>query len=543
MTSKNKVPPDGGYGWVVTFAYALNNIVVLPLIAGFGLVFQEAFDETGLTATQGTLVITLNHGIGMLLSFFGGPVLRRFGYRKVAAVGAILISIGLMMTASASSFWIFILSYSIINSTGVAAVMAAFGLAINSFFKEKRGRAIGVAMSLTGLGAIYMPLLMSALMYAFGWRYAVLILAAICLHSLVGACLLRPAKWYLRDPPITEEEIPLNRDPSSELINGSVTTSSKQTGIQSVPRLEDSVENGIIPPPKSLSMRSLASNASLETRNAVSHPDISKKTVEPPLREARYKWWESQEINLGSSFNIFLENDAKKNVKTKEAAVTEKTKEPEKTFFRNFVDFFDLTLLSDPIFVNILIGMSVAACVETNFSLLFPIILKDMMKFETGAIGQIMAVIGFSDTVFRLVSPFIGEWCHKPPRVMYMIGLVLIVFTRTVMLFTSTYMGMIFVALAMGITKGIRTVYMNIVIPSYVPIERLAFASGIQMFVNGITIIGLGSILGKIREASGSYEVPILVLNVVTLFTVLIWCAEFLYVRVKNKKISEEQTV
>lgn len=203
------------------------------------------------------------------------------------------------------------------------------------------------------------------------------------------------------------------------------------TGIQSVPRLEDSVENGIIPPPKSLSMRSLASNASLETRNAVSHPDISKKTVEPPLREARYKWWESQEINLGSSFNIFLENDAKKNVKTKEAAVTEKTKEPEKTFFRNFVDFFDLTLLSDPIFVNILIGMSVAACVETNFSLLFPIILKDMMKFETGAIGQIMAVIGFSDTVFRLVSPFIGEWCHKPPRVMYMIGLVLIVFTRT----------------------------------------------------------------------------------------------------------------
>lgn len=340
--------------------------------------------------------------------------------------------------------------------------MAAFGLAINSFFKEKRGRAIGVAMSLTGLGAIYMPLLMSALMYAFGWRYAVLILAAICLHSLVGACLLRPAKWYLRDPPITEEEIPLNRDPSSELINGSVTTSSKQTGmifnllvchthnskpnvifmlistkhfiftgIQSVPRLEDSVENGIIPPPKSFSMRSLASNASLETRNAVSHPDISKKTVEPPLREARYKWWESQEINLGSSFNIFLENDAKKNVKTKEAAVTEKTKEPEKTFFRNFVDFFDLTLLSDPIFVNILIGMSVAACVETNFSLLFPIILKDMMKFETGAIGQIMAVIGFSDTVFRLVSPFIGEWCHKPPRVMYMIGLVLIVFTRT----------------------------------------------------------------------------------------------------------------
>lgn len=66
------------------------------------------------------------------------------------------------------------------------------------------------------------------------------------------------------------------------------------------------------------------------------------------------------------------------------------------------------------------------------------------------------------------------------------------------MLFTNSFMGMVFVALAMGITKGLRTVYMNIVIPSYVPIERLPFASGIQMFVNGITIIALGTLLGKL---------------------------------------------
>lgn len=89
--------------------------MVLPLIAGFGLVFQEAFDDTGLSATQCALVITLNHGIGMLLSFFGGPVLRRFGYRKVAVTGALLITIGLMLTAAASDFWMFLFSYSIIN--------------------------------------------------------------------------------------------------------------------------------------------------------------------------------------------------------------------------------------------------------------------------------------------------------------------------------------------------------------------------------------------------------------------------------------------
>ncbi|KAM3968254.1 uncharacterized protein ACR2FA_007155 isoform 2-T2 [Aphomia sociella] len=427
----NKVPPDGGYGWVVTFAYALNNVVVLPLIAGFGLVFQEAFYETNLTATQGSLVIILNHGIGMLLSFFAGPVLQRYGYRKVAVVGSILISVGLMITAASSNFWLFILSYSIINSMGIAAVMAAFSLAINSFFKEKRGRAVGAGMSITGLGSIFMPLLMSTLIYAYGWRYAVLLLSAICLHSLVGACLLRPAKWYLKDPPAPAEEmVPLNKEISIELVNGSVTTSSKYTGINSIlPQLEESIETNL-PPAKSLSMRSLASNTSLETRNAISHPDISKKSPEPPLSEARYKWWESQEINLGSSINIF--NETKLDTRTKELnlATVEEVKEPE-TFLEKFVRFFDLTLLTDPVFVNILIGLSVAGCVETNFSLLLPIILRDMLQFETGEIAKIMAVIGFSDTLFRFISPFIGEWCNKPPRVMYLVGLLLIVFMRT----------------------------------------------------------------------------------------------------------------
>ncbi|CAK1578567.1 unnamed protein product [Parnassius mnemosyne] len=533
----NKVPPDGGYGWVVTFAYALNNVVVLPLIAGFGLVFQEAFEETGLTATQGTLVITLNHGFGMLLSFFGGPTLRRWGYRKVAVFGALMISSGLILTSAASNFWIFIISYSIINSMGVAAVMAAFTLAINSYFKDKRGRAIGVGMSITGLGTIFMPMVMSALMYSYGWRYAVLILGAICLHSLSAAFLLRPVKWYLKDPPVLEEMLPLNKEHRVELI----TTSFKQTDVDSLRKLGEPVENDV-QYPKSLSMRSLRNTTSIQTRNAISHPDISKKSPDPPLSEARYKWWESQEINLGSSINIFHEEDTIKRIKAKQNDVSDVTIEKNmksKTLFGRFIDFFDLTLLSDPIFVNILFGLSMASCVETNFSLLLPIILKDLLKFETGDIAKIMAVIGFSDTLFRFVSPFIGEWCHKPPRVMYLVSLIVIIIIRSLMLFTTSFTGMLFVAIAIGITKGVRTVYMNIVIPSYVPLERLPFASGIQMFFNGIVIITLGSLLGRIREASGTYRIPIIVLNFVTFATVMLWSIEFLYFKLK-KKNSEE---
>lgn len=202
--------------------------------------------------------------------------------------------------------------------------------------------------------------------------------------------------------------------------------------MQSLGKLEESMDSNL-PPPKSLSMHTLLNDGNLQSRNAISHPDIRAKTPDQPLVESRYKWWESQEINLGSSINIFHEPDSKKQVTVKLNNIHVDNNENEKTksHLKRFIDFFDLTLLSDPIFVNILFGLSMASCVETNFSLLLPIILKDMLEFETADIAKIMAIMGFSDTLFRLVSPFIGEWCNKPPRVMYMISLIVIIFTRT----------------------------------------------------------------------------------------------------------------
>lgn len=530
-TAKQKVPPDGGYGWVVTLAYALNNVVVLPLISGFGLVFQEAFEETELSASQGTLVITLNHGVAMLLSFFGGPLLKRFGYRKVALVGSLLIFTGLILTSLANNFWTFIFSYSIITAMGVSAVMAAFTLAINSFFKEKRGRAIGVGMSLTGLGVINMPLLMSLLITLYGWRGAVFVLAALCLHSFVGGTLLRPAKWYLKDIVPSEEELVPLKSSLERLQESCMTTSSKQNG-NTLPVLPEST-NEELNHTKSMSMRSLDSSVSLQGRHAISHPDLRKKEVD--LQNfSRIKWWESQEFNLESSINIF-ESELNLNQREAKEGDNKVNKEEEKGLLQKIVDFFDLTLLTDPVFVNILLGLSLAACVDTNFSLLLPMILKDMMQFETSEIAQIMAVIGFSDTIFRFVSPFIGEWCQKPPRMMYIFSLLLIIFIRSVMLLATTFNSMLIVAIAIGVSKGIRTVYMNIVIPAYVPIERLAFASGIQMFFNGIIIISIGSfVLGPLRETSGSYRMPIVVLNIITMMTIVMWSAEFLYFRIRK---------
>lgn len=65
------------------------------------------------------------------------------------------------------------------------------------------------------------------------------------------------------------------------------------------------------------------------------------------------------------------------------------------------------------------------------------------------------------------------------------------------MLFTTTYWEMMLVAISLGVAKGVRNVYMSIVIPSYIPLDRLASASGIQMFANGLAMMFLGPVLGN----------------------------------------------
>lgn len=68
----------------------------------------------------------------------------------------------------------------------------AISLALSTYFCKKRSVAMGLTITLTGLGPILMPLLIAGLLESYSTTGTVLILAAISLHSFIGACLLRP---------------------------------------------------------------------------------------------------------------------------------------------------------------------------------------------------------------------------------------------------------------------------------------------------------------------------------------------------------------
>jgi len=135
-----KVPPDGGWGWIIVLAASLNGLSTIPIIQGFGLIFKDFFNTLNLTATDTSVIINVNLAFGMILGLINGPLLKIFGYRKVAMTGSILFAVGVTLTAFANSFTLIIICYGILTSIGMSMSMSGFSLATNSYFTKKKTR-------------------------------------------------------------------------------------------------------------------------------------------------------------------------------------------------------------------------------------------------------------------------------------------------------------------------------------------------------------------------------------------------------------------
>ncbi|KAL0121787.1 hypothetical protein PUN28_006923 [Cardiocondyla obscurior] len=611
-----KKPPNGGYGWIIVLAHALNGLSTIPILQGFGLIFKESFAALNLSATDTSVIINVNLAFGMILGLINGPLLKIFGYRKVAMVGSIMYTMGVTLTAFANSFALIIISYGLLASIGMCMSHSGFSLATNTYFntKKKRGRAISLGMTLTGLGSILMPQLASFLLFYYGVQGTLLILGAYSFHSMLGALLLHPVKWHMisvsEKKPLCSETItedPKNfddttdkQDPSNSYEEDETSIISSTLAINNYRRRRKStlssinhdIEVGSIYGFDTPLPRQISTEGTSASRLNISYDpiyDIEMSTINGPsktnlqcnYKESKSPRWNSlkslDSVHLNSSMKIFdepvpitkkltfIDNDTSKNngasqnmennsllnkEANKEASYSiqennkcDRNNSAIRQILRRVADLYDFNLLRDPIYINIMLGMSIAIFAEINFSMLTPFILADM-GLITSQIANVMSIIAIVDLVFRGASSFLGEWLHLSPRMMYMLSLCLLIISRTSLIFTNGFVTIVAVAIGLGAAKGIRSVYMVLVVPSYVPLQKLPNASGIQMLTNGMILMSAGPMLGIIRDITGSYTACIILLNCVTTFTIFIWTVEVLVRwRISARKKSEVSEV
>ncbi|KYM98165.1 Monocarboxylate transporter 13 [Cyphomyrmex costatus] len=585
-----KVPPNGGYGWIIVIAGALNALSTVPVIQGFGLIFKESFAALNLTATDTSVIINVNLAFGMVLGLINGPLLKIYGYRKVAMVGTIIYAAGIILTAFANTFTLIMICYGMLASIGMSTSMAAFSLATNTYFTTKRGRAIGMSMTIMGIGPIIMPQVASFLLSFYGIQGTILIFGAYSFHSMIGAILLQPIKWHMINAPICletvienpkiltdnndKQDITSNHYEEDETSIYSSTLNNYQRRRKStISSINHDFEVGSIygfdtSLPRQISIDvSYDSNYNIE----MSVNRTSRTSLHDNRRDSKYLWNSSRSmdsIHLGSSIKIFDEpnlltkkltfvdnnvnknNGISQNVAEKDSLLEKQTNEYSNKennddygkssssvhrILRRVADLYDFDLLRDPIYVNIMLGMSIAIFAEINFSVLTPFILADM-GLTTAKIANIMSVIAIADLISRGAAPYLGEWLRLSPRMMYMLSLFLLIISRSSLLFANNSASMVVVAIGLGAAKGIRSVYMALVVPSYVPLQKLPNASGIQMLTNGMILMSAGPMLGVLRDNTGNYTICIILLNCVTTITLILWTTEMLIRRKSNRQ-------
>ncbi|GAB0100903.1 hypothetical protein DMENIID0001_170010 [Sergentomyia squamirostris] len=631
-----KVPPDGGYGFVIIFAYGLANGIVIPVLQTFGLIYNEKFEQMHMTATNSATIINVASAVGMGMGLFNGPLLRIYGYRKVSVASGVIFSIGIILTSWATTFAHFIITFSIIAAIGFGMSTSGFSLALNSYFVSWRNKAVGIAITITGLGPILFPQLVTFLLKHYGVQGCVFIIGAFSFHIILAGLLLQPLKWHMIDSKKSDEvpkDIELQRlksepiqfrfDSKRSSVSSYHTVDSRRDSLPTkLPEkkeepwefpsddeemyLEDypyrkisldhcsDVQNiyGFEAiPPIQRSDSQLKSRDVMPVKRSATIADIQRVRNDfgsPPPSPGplaaipKKRWFETgslDTVNLGSSVKIFDEkfhepsSPNRRHSEVKMVAneqISEKNKLSSKKqlnrmvssdsyyanlplrkplkfrvkrFFRRVVKFFDFDLLRDPIYVNIMLGMSIAVFAELNFSLLTPFILADM-NFSKDEIASVMSLLAIADIIFRFVAPFIGDYFHQPARKMYLYSLVMLIAGRSCVPLAKTHSVMLGVGFFLGVAKGVRSVYMSLVLPNYVSIERLATASGLQMMTNGLLLVTIGPLMGVIRDISGSYVKCIILLNLVTCTTIIMWVGEMIYLKYrKTPSTGEEESL
>ena len=178
------------YGWIIVAAALISVAVLIGIRFSFGIFFKSLEAEFGLTRAALSGVYSAYTLIAAVVAIVGGWALDRYGPRRVVSVMALITGIALLLTSQTTSIWQVFLSYSILLSIGTGASLPLLMSVVSRWFYQKRGFALGIATSGTGLGVLVVSPLAAYLISSVGWRVSYVVLAVVVWLVVISAAML-----------------------------------------------------------------------------------------------------------------------------------------------------------------------------------------------------------------------------------------------------------------------------------------------------------------------------------------------------------------
>ena len=129
--------------------------------------------EFGWTPSQFFFSYTVLMCLGLLTGPVVGTMAERAGLRAVGVVGLIGHSFAyLLLSFNTGSLPLWYASWALLAILGAGSLPIVWTSVLNDWFVKHRGKAIGITMAGTGLGAFLLPPIVEFLISNYGWRTA-----------------------------------------------------------------------------------------------------------------------------------------------------------------------------------------------------------------------------------------------------------------------------------------------------------------------------------------------------------------------------------
>lgn len=143
-----------------------------------------------------------------------------------------------------------------------------------------------------------------------------------------------------------------------------------------------------------------------------------------------------------------------------------------------------------------------------------------------------MSILAAADLFSRLTYPFITDKLKISSRKTFLIGILILGISRSVLAESRTYNSLIVICAIYGYARALIVVNMTLTISEYCTKncpEKLPGALGLNMIIKGFCVLTLGQLLGYIRDITSSYPISLHSQNILLVIVFIVWTVELIW--------------
>jgi MFS family permease len=199
------------YGWYIALAGATAYALGYGARFSFSVIFPSLLEEfkwsRDLTATMFSVHLLI-YGIAAPITGF---LVDRTGPRKTMVLGAILLSLGLILSRWGNQLWYFWITFGLISGAGLCMIGAVpFTTVLRNWFEKKRGLALSLLFLGSG-GAFGCYPAVAWLIDTTGWRNTYLI-EGLVVGGVMIPLVLFVVRYHPRDMGLFRDGLPETKE-------------------------------------------------------------------------------------------------------------------------------------------------------------------------------------------------------------------------------------------------------------------------------------------------------------------------------------------